>query len=162
MLSGPYLGPCVDSNDSITSANADGDDNDTGTYTAGICAVAGDDEDGVTFTTPLAQGDGSAGVNVVVGNETCTLNAWIDFDGDGTFEASEQIFTDQALANGDNDLTFSIPGAAVLGTTFARFRCSTNTGLCPTGSTSDGEVEDYQVTIDVSEPDTDGDGVPDT
>jgi hypothetical protein len=162
VLSGPYLGACVDSNVSIPSPNADGDDNDTGTYTAGACAVAGDDEDGVTFTTPLTQGDGSAGVNVVVGNGTCTLNAWIDFDSDGVFGAGEQIFTDQALANGGNNLTFSIPGTAVVGTTFARFRCSTNAGLGPTGSTSDGEVEDYQITIDTSEPDTDGDGAPDS
>jgi hypothetical protein len=161
-LSGPYLGACVDSNVSIPSPNADGDDNDTGTYTAGACAVAGDDEDGVTFTTPLAQGDVSAGVNVVVGNGTCILNAWIDFDSDGVFGAGEQIFTDQALANGGNNLTFSIPDTAVLGTTFARFRCSTNAGLGPTGLTSDGEVEDYQITIDASEPDTDGDGAPDS
>ena len=39
------------------------------------------------------------------------LNAWVDFDRDGRFEPSEQVFSDEALAGGANALQFATPGA---------------------------------------------------
>ena len=76
--------------------------------------------------------------------------AWIDFDGDGTWSAAEQIFVDQPLAGGGavNSLNFNVPFFAVPGPTFARFRVDTAGGLGPRGMALDGEVEDYEVFVD--------------
>jgi hypothetical protein len=77
------------------------------------------------------------------------VNAWVDFNNDGDWdEPNEQIFTDEALASGNHNLTFAVPDTAVSDvTTSARFRCSTVTGLNATDVAPDGEVEDYQVDI---------------
>jgi len=48
---------------------------------------------------------------------------------------------------GPNTVGFAIPASATLSPTFARFRISSAGGLSPTGTASDGEVEDYQVNI---------------
>ena len=117
-----------------------------------------DDEDGVTFTTPLNPGQ-PATVRVVVSSfaiEFRWLNAWIDFDGDGTWnQANEKIFSGREVQNGSNDLNFVVPANAHAGTAYARFRLTganspipalrdiTFTGLMPIG-----EVEDYAVRIE--------------
>jgi hypothetical protein len=49
---------------------------------------------------------------------------------------------------GLNNLTFSVPNDARNGTTFARFRLSSQTGLSFTDLAPDGEVEDYAVNIE--------------
>ena len=135
---GPTLGASRDAEaDGQPTATADGDDAD-GT----------DDEDGVTFPAVLLAGDSSADVTVNA-SSAALLDAWADFNGDGTFSgASEQIFTSHALSSGDNNLTFLVPADAVAGDAFARFRLSTAGGLTPTGSAVDGEVEDYLVSIE--------------
>ena len=134
---GPTLGPLRDGDaDGQPTAGADGDDNN-GT----------DDEDGVTFPSPIIAGDLSADV-AVNASGAALLDAWIDFNGDGTFAgANEQIFTSQPLVAGDNNLTFIVPADARQGTTFGRFRLSTSGGLDPRGAASDGEVEDHVLTI---------------
>ena len=84
----------------------------------------------------------------VVASAAGRLDAWIDVDGDGSWSASEQIFTDQALVAGANVFTgIAIPAVAKSGTTFARFRFSSSGGLAPEGLSPDGEVEDYQILI---------------
>jgi len=76
------------------------------------------------------------------------LNAWIDYNSDGDWnDANEQIFTDQNLSAGGNMFVISVPNNAVIGTTYARYRFSTASGLQPTGIAPDGEVEDYEVDI---------------
>ena len=76
------------------------------------------------------------------------LDAWFDFNGDGDWnDAGEKIFNRKALVAGNNALTFNVPGTAVSGPTYMRFRLSSVGGLSPTGSAADGEVEDYVVTI---------------
>ncbi len=143
-----YLGSCVDSElDGQPSAGADGDDTTAGVSTFGTCAVPGDDEDGVTFTTNLVAGT-TAGVDVVA-NADCTLSAWIDFNGDGDWEdAGESLFPGgTALAAGTSSLTFPVPASAVSGVTAARFRCTTDGAVTFVGEASDGEVEDYEVTL---------------
>ena len=77
------------------------------------------------------------------------LSAWIDFDGDGQWSgAGEQIFQDEWLTPGSvHTLWFWVPQSIPSGSTYARFRISTQSGLAPDGSASDGEVEDYQVEI---------------
>jgi hypothetical protein len=137
--SGLHLGATVDGEaDGQPSANADGDDLD-----------GSDDEDGVTFSTPIGGGF-DAGVDVVASGAGL-LNAWLDFNADGDWaDAGEQVFTDQAVAAGDNPLGFAVPVDAAVGTTFARFRISSSGGLSYDGFASDGEVEDHLIQIDPS------------
>ncbi len=172
--SGVYLGACVDSElDGQPTAAADGDDLGAGISTFGTCAVPGDDEDGVTFTTALLAGS-TANVSVVA-NEDCTLSAWIDFNTDGDWsDPGEALFPGgAALAAGTNPLSFAVPANAPAGLTAARFRCTTDGEVALAGEASDGEVEDYQVTLVQPNPavsatktaaltgDVDGDGMAD-
>ncbi|MCP3870288.1 MAG: DUF11 domain-containing protein, partial [Gammaproteobacteria bacterium] len=145
-----YLGTCVDTeHDGLQSPNADGDDEGIATMTVGGCTH--DDEDGVTETSDVIQGV-DATIDVVA-NEACALSAWVDFNGNGSFESGEAIFTDEALTAGTNSLTYSVPASAVPGDTGVRYRCATETGLQPTGMAEDGEVEDYMIEILPAEAD---------
>jgi hypothetical protein len=81
------------------SSNSGGDDN-TGANNPGEsfskeCAGGQtDDEDGIRILTPMVPGEEACiEVKAVVPGTGGMLNAWIDFDGDGTFEgdANEQI-----------------------------------------------------------------------
>ena len=83
-----------------------------------------------------------------------TAPAQIDFDGSGTWgdAVGEQIFNTKVLVPGSNPLLFPVPNNAVLGTNYARFRLSSAGGLSPGGVASDGEVEDYLVTLHQSAP----------
>ncbi|MBL7092825.1 T9SS type A sorting domain-containing protein [candidate division KSB1 bacterium] len=91
------------------------------------------------------------------------LDAWIDFDGSGTFDhATEHLFggTSRDIVAGVNPvITYNVPANATYASgTYARFRLSTAGSLQPTGTANDGEVEDYKVK---TAKDSDGDGVPD-
>ena len=136
VLPGYCLGLNVDSDlDGQPTAGATGD---------------GADDDGVSFDTALV-GAFNATITVTASGVTlaqpAALDAWIDFDQDGLWESSEQIFASEPLIDGDTVLTFKLPGTAKQGTTYARFRMSSTGGLAPTGPAADGEVEDYAVTI---------------
>jgi GEVED domain/SdrD B-like domain len=143
IVSGIRLGASVDADAGLlNSSNATGDDTN-----------GNDDEDGVTIPT-LTQGQ-SATISVNVNQVTAgtgRLQGWIDWNGDGDFaDAGEQIATNLQLAAGTTG-TISVPvtvpaGAITSAPTFARFRWSTNAGLNSTATTTDGEVEDYQVSI---------------
>ena len=80
------------------------------------------------------------------------LNGWIDFNRDGNFDAGEQVAVDQQPTGNTITVTASVPFSASAGTTFARFRYSTVGGLSPTDAAPDGEVEDYQITINAAAP----------
>ena len=87
------------------------------------------------------------------------LNAWIDWNRDGDWsDPGEQILTDADLGTGDGirTLTFTVPQVTsnnvTAGDTFARFRLSTAAGLGPAGPASDGEVEDYRITLEPKTP----------
>lgn len=137
IVSGMYLGARVDTEtNGQPSAAATGDD------TLGF-----DDEDGVTFSGPLIRG--GKGRITVTASQAGQLDAWIDFDGDGSWEPQEKLVFSgyTGLAAGVNELSFEVPATAKLGTTFARFRYSSAGGLLPTGSAADGEVEDYAIDI---------------
>jgi len=135
IVTGPLLGALRDADaNGQPSAGALGDD------LAGV-----DDEDGVTFTSPLIVGQ-TATVTVTA-SAAGVLNAWLDFNADGNFStAGDQIFTNQALAAGPNLLTFSVPVTASSNlTTVSRWRVATAGGLSFTGLAQDGEVEDHAV-----------------
>ena len=122
-----------------------------------------DDEDGVTFTSPLIAG--ATSTVEIVASQPGLLNAWIDFDGNGQWDPSDQVFTDKVLGGGMNPLSIVVPGTAPLGISYARFRFSTVGGLTPVDLAADGEVEDYQVSIWeddtkwAQQPDTSREGV---
>ncbi|MCK4694517.1 MAG: hypothetical protein KAT74_02080, partial [Candidatus Cloacimonetes bacterium] len=103
-----------------------------------------DDEDGVVFNGSFVRG--SSTQITVTASTPGFLNAWLDFNGDGSW-AGEQIFTDVPLTAGTNTLIINVPGGAASGFTYARFRFSSQTGLSYTGSAIDGEVEDYKIFI---------------
>ncbi len=137
-ISGPRLGLNIDSEvDGLQSANAQGDDS-SGTP---------DDEDGVTFSSLLASGTGTASVTVT--GTSGEVDGWIDFNADGDFnDQGEQIIFSQAVTNGTTqNFNFPIPTGAIVGTTFSRIRVSSAGGLSPFGLASDGEVEDHRVQI---------------
>jgi uncharacterized repeat protein (TIGR01451 family) len=139
-----YLGNCVDTEvDGQPSAGADGDDVTAGSGSVGTC-VGSDDEDGVSFGYLAACMGSSLSVTA---NAAGVLDAWVDFDGDGSWSAAERIFNAQALVPGANNLNFTVPCNASIGDTHARFRFSSAGVSGPGGAAPDGEVEDYQVQI---------------
>ncbi|MBN1909239.1 MAG: hypothetical protein JW818_05840 [Pirellulales bacterium] len=164
MAEGPMLGASRDvESNGQPSAGAVGD---------------GGDEDGIAFdpATLLASpfhANHAAKVEVTLTNADPYenyLDAWIDFNLDGDWnDPGEQIFTSYNLgtADGTQVLTFTIPqdtgNNVKADETYARFRLSTVGGLGPDGSASDGEVEDYFITLlaDTQPPpgDATGDGL---
>ncbi|PHR61938.1 MAG: hypothetical protein COA43_01840 [Robiginitomaculum sp.] len=125
------------------STNADGDDTD-----------GNDDEDGVVFPN-FTQGITSY-LNVDVSGSGGYLQAWLDWNGDGNFTTSgDQIATD-LQDNGALDLdptagkirlAVRAPSNATISQTYARLRWSTTAGLGSDGIATDGEVEDYALTV---------------
>lgn len=135
-----YMGAGVDNEtDGQPDANALGDDND-----------GNDDEDGVTFGAPLVCGS-QAPVTItasVPATAPAFIDAWIDFNSDGDWaDPGEQILAAMPVVSGVNNFNFPVPANAIVGQTFARFRISSTGNLPCTGPASDGEVEDYQVSI---------------
>ncbi|MGH1542583.1 MAG: beta strand repeat-containing protein, partial [Arenicella sp.] len=148
---GIILGATVDHEfNGVPSVGADGDDN----------ASAPDDEDGIsgfptlvttatTYTIPIA--------NISAANASAgavTIHAWIDFDGNGSFDPDE--YTTTTVASGATApataLTWSGAGVSgqTAGTTYARFRITNDPGIgaaTPGGPAINGEVEDYSLQI---------------
>ncbi len=122
-------------NDGLPGANALGDDTNNG-----------DDEDGVSLPTAAAPGS-TIFVTMNVANEAGVAMAWIDFDGDGKFNTSDEIF-DGPVSVGNNTFSVAVPAGAKLGDTYARFRVSNDVIPGPTGIGAAGEVEDYRIRID--------------
>jgi hypothetical protein len=158
LTSNLYLGGCVDAEgDGQPDAQAGmgaagGDDHGVGTVPGGFPAcTAGDDEDGVKLVTPLIPGN-QACVSVSAQNTTgspAVLQGWMDFDGSGTIDASEElVLTGGGAVPGNltnQQYCFTVPAGATFfgGKTYMRFRLSSAGSLSWTGGAPDGEVEDY-------------------
>ncbi len=129
------LGLALDlEHDGQPSATAQGDDSD----------ADGDDEDGVQWLNAVRPGETAL---VQVGVSTSGfLQGWIDVDRNGSW-AGEQVLVDRSLSAGVHLLAIPTPLTASSGVTFARFRFSTVEGLGVGGSATDGEVEDYALSI---------------
>ena len=117
--------------------------------------TATDDEDGVTFPV-LTQGVVTTLDVEVTGSGY--LQAWLDFNGDGIFEAplGENIATnlrddgtvfDDIAGDGVIQVDVSVPAEATTTLTFARFRYGSEPDLGITSLALDGEVEDYSLVI---------------
>ncbi|MBX7211912.1 MAG: hypothetical protein K1X78_26640, partial [Verrucomicrobiaceae bacterium] len=152
-----HLGATVDSEAAAsTNATATGDDTN-----------GSDDEDGVLIPSMIAGATPSlyAGTNPVISIRThnltganAYLNAWMDFNGNGAFDAGEQIITNYSVSTGrnatnanDNTASFSfqfnLPSTASVGVSGLRFRFNTASGAPATGAFGTGEVEDYVVNV---------------
>ncbi len=137
-----YLGSAVTAD---TDGFGDGTDNN---------GDASDDanDDGVQLSSASLQGQSlTAGQTVNLDITTAgsgKLSVWFDWNQDGDFDdADEKVATDIAPSSNAISLPVNVPATATEGTTYARFRYSSQDGLTPTGTASDGEVEDYQVEI---------------
>ena len=139
---GPRLGATRDSeSDAVAPLDGTGDDtSDTG---------AVDDEDGVSVVANLVASAGSSSISTfsVDSSGAGSLDAWIDFNQDGSWTNDEQILTNEAVVAGVNLLGFDVPAGAMSGNAFSRFRLSSLGGLGPKGAATDGEVEDFTVLI---------------
>jgi hypothetical protein len=136
---GPMLGATRDTEaDGLPTLNADGDGSD----------------DGVAFgTIRVGQLGATVTVNVQNAPAGAKLDAWIDFNGDGSWSgAHENIAANIAVVEGDNLIEFDVPIDAISGSTYARFRLSTVGDLNVTGAAADGEVEDYLIEISPPRP----------
>ena len=137
IATGVYLGAGVDpDNGSLQNTTATADDSSN----TGLA----DDEDGVTFLTPLAAGK-VAKIQVTASVAGC-LNAWVDYNGNGVLtDSGEQIAANLPVAAGANTLNVTAPATAQ-GVFYSRFRFTTQCGQggqSPTGPATSGEVEDY-------------------
>jgi uncharacterized repeat protein (TIGR01451 family) len=139
-LSSLYLGAGV-------TADGDGQPNAT--------ATGDSNDDGVTFSpiyganySNLIQ-EGITNNVTVVSSGAGFLNAWIDYNRNGVFDAGELVFSNQPVVAGNNNLTFTPPANLLHGNTFARFRVSSTSIATPSpiGAITGGEVEDYQVIV---------------
>lgn len=138
-------------------------DSEAGVTPNAPATADGADEDGVTMPANITQG-ASVTIPVSVYNNNTTgkyLQAWIDFNNDGTFNNTDvtsggervhnAVTTANAAAQTVN-ITFTVPAAASAGTQRGvRFRISDNAATTPTSSGAVGEIEDY-VTQIVSDP----------
>ncbi|MCB2219526.1 MAG: S8 family serine peptidase [Bacteroidetes bacterium] len=142
-----FMGAVVDPEpDGQPDPAALGDDNDL------IYPPPNDDEDGVIFTSSIIPGQ-MASVDVIA-SVNGILNAWLDFNGNGTWaDPGDHIFADIPLIPGLNSLSFPVPAGIGSGNTFTRFRFSTAPGLNFNGPAQDGEVEDYEVNIEEQQED---------
>lgn len=119
---------------------------------AGFAGGDGISDDGVTFPGLVAGRSANVGVNA---NVAGYLNAWIDWNDNGDFEAGERIATDAPLTAGNSSVSITVPGDATTGKELgARFRFTTGAGQVssPYGVAPNGEVEDYPVVVTTPPP----------
>ncbi len=85
---------------------------------------------------------------------TCYVRAWIDYNQDGVFTASETIgLSPNVGASTNGTIVFTVPLSAINGATRLRLRSSDNISgpgigdYCTTTNSAFGETEDYIITI---------------
>ena len=138
-----FMGSSVDPEpNGLPNAHALGDDlNNT------------DDEDGVTLLNSLVVGK-QATIRVIA-NNGCMLNAWFDFDQNGSWaDAGEHVFANVPLTAGANILSLTVPAGIAPGQVYSRFRVNQNGGISYHGDGYEGEVEDYKFIVFKPIPDT--------
>ena len=152
-----YMGGCIDNEtDAQPTDNAEGDNNGSASsVTEGTCITENNDEDSLT---PPALTDGQIAPTVIVTTVNTTgedayLACWMDYSGSG-FEAAERSAT-VIVTNNATSAVITLPNvptnanSMTAGSSFMRCRlASTETEINnPTGEASDGEIEDYPVTV---------------
>ncbi len=140
-----YLGTGIDAEvDPVITADAVGDD-----------SSGSDDEDGVTFTDAgtWTTGADGGGVSVVV-NGNGYLVGFADFNDDGDFDDSGEMFLNETVTPGTYNYNFDIPNGTDLSggqDFYFRFRLFESAPFSPStsynGIADNGEVEDYMVSV---------------
>jgi protocatechuate 3,4-dioxygenase beta subunit len=138
-IRGPFLGDWTDAPDpevdGLPDPNAWGDNNH-----------GSDDENGVTI--PVLEQGQQHRIDLEVNGGGGFVDAWIDFNGDGTWQHPEEYVSPNIFfTDGPWGFPVVIPADAVVGRTYARFRISRDGGLLPTGPADNGEVEDHTIEI---------------
>ena len=110
------------------------------------------DEDGVAFATPLLPGQ-QACVNVTLGGAPGMLFAWIDWITAASGVTARPSRSWRAYRSFPGRTPACVSRSSLTaqpGATFARFRLTSPIAvpLSPVGPAPDGEVEDYQVTVE--------------
>lgn len=146
-ISGLSLGSLVDADDGTLQNSAASADNANGS----------DDEDAITSFPSISTTSTNytlSGIPIVNNTgQVAYLVGWIDFNGDGDFTDTGEQSNIEIIPNGGTsaDLSWLNLSELVSGDTYARFRISTDNSLSTApssiGTLSDGEVEDYQITI---------------
>ncbi len=119
-----------------------------------------DDDDAFTSLPAVLPGRIYSLSDIPVTNNTtteATLHGWIDFNRNGVFEASEHQSASVAPGETTAALSWVTPDTMVAGTSYARFRLTTDTLIDDAltasvderslGEAVDGEVEDYRSDI---------------
>jgi len=140
LVTGLSLGTLIDAEmDGQADINAAGD---------------GADEDGLTFFTSLDLTPGQTfrlplGYVNTTGN-TAHIEAWVDWNGDGDFNDTNEMVIDIDDTIGfPSYLEFTIPNTATKSTLLGlRIRLSNTDNMTPYGIIAQGEVEDYLIEID--------------
>lgn len=136
IATGPFLGTNRDSDaDGLPSIHANGDDlNQTP-----------DDEDGVIIGGLTI---GTTNTVRVFASAAGLLTAFVDLNRSKNFGPGEKLLDRVAVSPGENRLVINIPASALAGSAFARFRLtSSHDSLSAAGLVSDGEVEDYEISL---------------
>lgn len=135
-------------------ATVDGDDGNQQNSTATADDTTGSDDEDFSLSASLYLVEGAAGtIQVNVTNtlaSAATLYGWVDFNANGVFETSERASVTVPAGTNDGTVSLNFAASAVgsAGSTFARFRLSTDTAAAsPTGAAANGEVEDHSITI---------------
>ena len=111
-----------------------------------------DDDDGVTVGQLTAAYPGNISVNVRGASisRIAYVHAWVDFNGNGSFEdAGEKLSVLQTFSNGNFNLPINVVPSSSITTrdVGVRVRLSTQNTLTSVGAGGEGEVEDYLVRI---------------
>lgn len=137
------LGSALDSESAAQySANADGDDllgtDDEDAFAAPLGTIAA--LPGRTYTSPAIACTGPG-----------TVRGWIDFNRDGDFDDAGEVSTNSPTCSGTSTVTlnWTVPAGVQTGRSYMRLRIASNAAqiATPTGSASDGEVEDHVLTL---------------
>lgn len=149
LVAGMYLGNSLADSEIATQANTAANGDDT---------TGADDEDGITI--PTLRAGQIATLTATVAGTGGYLQAWFDWNKDGDFaDSNEQVLTnlqdnsssDSISGAGTIGFTINVPASAVVGSTYARFRWSSTANLDAIAAATNGEVEDYVVTISAPE-----------
>lgn len=121
----------------------------------------GSDEDGLAFVPIFDPGSGTYGAQVSIYNNTgsnATVMAWLDFNGNGSFDAGEVCQAQPPVASSASMQTRALfwPSAPTPipngGQTYLRIRLTKAShgmnSARATGYYEDGETEDYRVLVD--------------
>ncbi|MBL3685962.1 hypothetical protein D3248_03205 [Leucobacter zeae] len=116
--------------------------------------ATGDSDDALGEVPPLVAGVAGRPYTLTVPYSGASADGevcgWIDFTGNGAFDAAERACAPAPSGGGTVDLTWTTPANLTAGTTYLRLRAGYTRAQVesPVGPSDSGEVEDYAVRIE--------------